>query len=576
MILTKGNNGDRQAALLRVARMLSSARDIEELLDYILETSRDVMASEICSVLLPVNEAGDLRILSTFEHPDIHEFIVPAGKGIAGEVFQTRQPIMIRDAAGDPRFYEKASAVSGLNPRAMLTIPLLDGDRCLGVLQVINPVLGGIYEQDDEELFEAFGSLCAVTLLRLEVQKQLLKEVQREEQMGLAREIQHSFLPAKNCEIEGFELRAFYEPASAIGGDFYFWHQLGGGKVLFGVGDVTGKGLPAALDMARGSTLVASLAHRAAEIPLGDWVCEVNKGLCDVMTAGRFIGVSAMLLDRGKEQIQICAAGLPAPLMCRDGRWVETGAPGNPPLGIVCSMSFAQIDLPLSAAKHWLIFTDGILEEANAGGEFFEDVEFARSLERAADLQTAGEVIECLSGDWQAFCGSRPGYRDDATVIVATRHAGSPPEVFDFTCCPETINRGRRFIESWAQYAGFDDHDCGLIVLGCDEVMSNIVKHVFRPQGRAGTGVGPVRCRVAVRDGGLKIRIEHKGTGISDEDFARHKKESPSPGERPGGLGLRVIDEVFDAVNCFAGNPERGEPASIELNKALRDKVLKG
>jgi anti-sigma regulatory factor (Ser/Thr protein kinase) len=155
---------------------------------------------------------------------------------------------------------------------------------------------------------------------------------------------------------------------------------------------------------------------------------------------------------------------------------------------------------------------------------------------------------------------------------VATRCGGSPAEAFDFTCCPETISRGRRFIESWAKHGGFDDHDRGLIVLGCDEVMSNIVKHVFRPETGRATGEGPVRCRVRIEDGALKIRIEHGGTGISHEEFARHRDEIPTPGERPGGLGIHVIDEVFDSVHCFAGKPEKGEPAFVELSKTLQDR----
>ena len=97
--------------------------------------------------------------------------------------------------------------------------------------------------------------------------------------------------------------------------------------MLFGIGDVTGKGLPAALDMARGTTLIASLAHLALEQPLGEWMGRVNTGLCDVMTSGRFIAISAMQVNRRTRRVQVCAAGLPIPKVRLMGTWKDIEVP---------------------------------------------------------------------------------------------------------------------------------------------------------------------------------------------------------------------------------------------------------
>ena len=557
---------ERQAALFRVARMLSKVADVDEFLDHILETSREVMESEICSVLLPVNAAGDLRIKSTFEHPETENFVVPAGKGISGEVFQTRKPILIRDAASDPRFYQLASTISGIEPRAMMTIPLLDGDRCLGVLQAINPLHEGGYTEDDEEIFETFGSLCAVTLLRLEVQQATLREAQRQEQMGMAKEIQQTFLPASEAQFGDLELSAFYEPASSIGGDFFFWHELEGDRLLCGIGDVAGKGLPAALDMARGSTMIASLAWRCGELSLGDWISAVNQNLCSVMAAGRFIGINAMLVDRRTRRVQICIAGLPAPMTSRLGKWEPVAAPGNPPMGISAAVNYKHLDLPLAAGRHWLVFSDGILEETSAQGEFFEDAAFPEALSRAGGQQDSSGVIDLLQRAWEDFGGENPDYRDDATVIVVTDQSTRPKSHFAFTCAPETIGEGRRFIERWATWCGFDEKAIGMIVLGCDEVLTNIVRHAYHCEiGDGGEG-GPAGLDIEVRHGAMVLRVEHVGRGLSDEEFAEKALE-PDPAKRIGGMGLFVIREVFDEVTCFPGDPDKDRRAVIELVK---------
>ena len=245
----EGLQGRRQA-LLEVARNLGGAADLQESLDKILQSSREVMDCEVCSILLPEKRTGDLIIRST--RNERRTIRIPRGEGISGRVFSTKKAVNSRDAQRDARHYSPAGSSTGLLTRAMLTIPLLDGDRCLGVMQAINPRDGTVFDEPDEEIFEAFGGLVSVTLIRLEAQRGEVREAERRRDLSLANEIQSSFFPKDGERFDGLRVGAYYEPASEVGGDFYFWHGLGDGSVLLGVGDVCGKGLGAALDMARG------------------------------------------------------------------------------------------------------------------------------------------------------------------------------------------------------------------------------------------------------------------------------------------------------------------------------------
>lgn len=546
---------DRHSILLDVARRLSSTQNLDELLDHILERSREVMDCEVCSILLPEEGGGGLLIRSTLDPINAEPVVVPKGKGIAGEVYATKRLINIEDARSDPRHFTPSSDKSGLVTRAMITIPLLEGERCLGVMQAINPNHEEFFRGRDVEIFETFGSLIAVTLLRLETQKSAIREAENRQQLSLAREIQNSFLPPGQVRIGNIEVEAFYEPASEIGGDFFFWHELEDEKILLGIGDVCGKGLPAALDMARGATLIASMAHNCDKLGLAKWVTALNRRLCDVMRAGRFIAINAMLVDPKHHRVQVLDAGLPASKFFDGSSWQDVDTPGNPPLGISCAVEYKQSEHSLGAGRYWLIFSDGILELQNSKGDYFEDAGFGESLERIS-REGSRSVLRELVKDWQSHAND-PAYQDDATILTVTNHEEPPPAEFAFSCRPEVLVQARNFIEQWAEYSGLDDEAAGLVILGCDEVFNNICQHAYCDT----KGNAPASCRVTAKNGSLNIQIHHYGEGISNEDF--EKLIAPPSSDRIGGLGMHVISEVFDKIN-FRKEPEK---STIELVK---------
>lgn len=546
----------RQSVLLDVARRLSSTQNLVELVDHILQRSREVMDCEVCSVLLPDGPSEDLLIRSTLDPINAMEVRVPKGKGIAGDVFSTKKAVNIEDALSDPRHFRPASDQSDLVTRAMVTIPLLDGDRCLGVMQAINPNHGSSFTPQDVEMFETFGSLIAVTLMRLESQKKAIQEAETRQQLSLASEIQNSFLPSPQVRLGEVAVETFYEPASEVGGDFYFWHQIDDGKILLGVGDVCGKGLPAALDMARGTTLIASTAHLCATMNLAEWMATLNKRLCGVMKAGRFIAINAMLVCPKSRRVWLCCAGLPGAQVFDGKAWREVAAPGNAPLGISCAARYSETSLPLSSGRQWMLYTDGILEVQNSAGEYFEDRAFAATLQEAG----GGEgFLPHLVSQWRTFARGST-YQDDATILAITDHSPPAPDELALSCHPDTLRLVRQFIETWSAYHGLNDEFTGLLVLGCDEVMSNICKYAYCSSSSERTAA----CRMESSAGAVRILIEHYGAGITNEDFQK-LVAPPSIDCRIGGLGLHVISEIFDRVDF---RREEGRSV-IELVKHL-------
>lgn len=511
------------------------------------------MVCEVCSILLPEQVSGDLLIRSTLDPPDAQPVRVPAGKGIAGAVFESKQPLNIDDVSQDPRHFAKAGEMSGLQTRTLLTVPLLDGDAMLGVMQAINPIERMRFDEEDVELFETFGSLIAVTLIRLEAHRNAIREAETRQQLQLAHEIQQSFLPPPHASVGSIRIDAFYEPASEIGGDFYFWHALDDGCVLLGIGDVCGKGFPASLDMARGSTLIASLVHELNRMPLGDWVSQLNAKLCNVMNSGRFIALTFARIDERRRRVDFCVCGALGPKFLVKGEWLDAPFRPNPPLGISSAVSYSESSLPLGVSRHWLLMTDGILEAESEGGDRFEDRAFEETLAAIARSGNS-DVLGSLTAAWRAF--SKPGgYQDDTTLVSFESTLAAPATAHEFDCRPETIKGARDFIDEWAAFAGFEDRDVGLIVLACDEVLTNVCRYAY-PE----TCGGPARCEVALTAERLEIEISHHGDGISNEQLPEPVIGPPTV----GGMGLGVIREVFDETDFSAGEVSR-----IRLSKKL-------
>ena len=159
--------------LLGVAASLSAAGDFDVLLANILQGAHEVIRCAACSISLPDAATGDLLIHSTQrdwrkEGP----WRLPKGQGIAGRVFETREPVNTADATQHPEHYKRTGEDTGLPAQALLTIPLMDGASCRGVMQAMNPLDRAQFSAEDMRIFIAFGSLVSVTLGRRQAEEE--------------------------------------------------------------------------------------------------------------------------------------------------------------------------------------------------------------------------------------------------------------------------------------------------------------------------------------------------------------------------------------------------------------------
>lgn len=541
----------RYRELLEVARMLNGTMDLEELLREILRRSQEVMKAEACSLFMPDPETGELVIHSALGEsaPELNVIRVPKGKGIAGAVYDGHETINIKDTQNDPRHYKEADAKTGFVTRAMVTTPLLNGQDCMGVVQVLNPVGRDFFDEQDEEIFEGFASLIASALMRLEAQAREIQIEKAKQELSLAREIQESFLPKPLSLLPSCQVRMSYFPARDVGGDFYFVHELDDHRTLMGLGDVTGKGIPAALTMARATAEIKAMASELGE-DLGCWVGKLNDLLVEELRGGRFIGITFLLTDSEKKEITVCCAGQYPPF-CGDGNgWRSSECESQLPIGILGGFQYKHQILELQPGQLWILFSDGISEARNPQGEEFGEEAFIKSLGVG---ETGSQTIKHAVETWENFVNGAPPH-DDASLLLLDWRGSAPNEHFDMNCCTENLGQARQFVENWAQYLGYDDITVGQIVLACDEATTNVYRYAYGEQA------GPLAFDINLVDNQLTIKMTDQGTPCDPEKVQGRDLDDI----RPGGLGTVLLGTVFD--NVHYDPQEKGTILSLTKN----------
>jgi len=518
---------ERYRALLLAARNLFSLPSLDDLVENILKYSCVMMQAEACSMFLPDRATRELIIYSARGREDaINEFRIPWDKGIAGTVFQQRKFLRIDDAQNDPRLLR----VSGFITRSMLCTPLVDKDECFGVLQAINPIDRPIFTELDQDIFEGLTNIVTGALIRFDREAKIDKETKFARELALAMEIQKSYLPPEELILPRAEIRVRYRPARTIGGDFYASIPLANDCLLAALGDVSGKGIPAALTTAQITTEMQALAP-LAENGLSAYVTALNDALCKRLAAGRFAATTFLLYDPHRETMEVVCAGQFDPWRWRNDAWEHVTVPHALALGIFPKQSFVATSFPCTPGEKWLLFSDGINEGRNRAGEEYG---FER-LKTGLPVGHAAAVLEHGWTEWENFVDCENQHDDACLALILIK----PRPTLEITSCASNCKQARHFIESWALTAGFPDLERGRIVLAADEAVTNVIRHTYQ-----GVTDRPIILSGEISEGLFHLRLRDYGPPV---DLANLKGRALED-IKPGGLGLHLLQAVFTVV----------------------------
>jgi sigma-B regulation protein RsbU (phosphoserine phosphatase) len=522
---------ERYRALLLAARNLFSLTNLEDLVENILTYSCTMMQAEACSMYLPDFATKELVIYSARGKQDaINAFRIPWDKGIAGTVFQQRKFMRVDDAQGDSRLFRTADLKTGFVTRAMVCAPLVDRDECFGVLQALNPIGRVNFTPLDEDIFDGLVNIVTGALVRFDRELKIDRETRLEQELSLAMEIQKSYLPPEELSLARAEMRVRYRPARSIGGDFYASIPLSGDRLLAALGDVSGKGIPAALTTAQITGELQALAP-AAETGLAPYVNALNHALCQRLASGRFAATTFLLYDPQRETMEVICAGQFAPWRWRSDTWEPVSVPSMLGLGIFKHQCYTATEFSTQPGEKWLLFSDGINEGRSRTGEEFG----LDRLHASLGLGGAAHVLSRSWAAWETFVDRDHQHDDACLALIMTK----PLATLEITSTPSDCKRARRFIEDWALAAGFGDLERGRIVLAADEATTNIIRHTYHSAPDR-----PIFLSAAIEEDRLHLRLRDYGPAVNVAELKGRALEDI----RPGGLGLHLLSTTFDVV----------------------------
>ena len=407
--------------LFEIAKAISRESSLEGLIDRILQDSRPWLRCDTCSLFLPDHEAGDLVLHSAHGGECTHGQIrVPMGAGVVGAAMENRETIKVDDVRLDPRFFAAADKKTGYETRALIAVPLLDGDACRGVIEFINPEDRTCFSDADVALSEYFAGLVASTLYRMEMAETAVRSALIQRDLDIALEVQRGLLPKSFPSVEqygGLDLWGLCDPALEVGGDLYDFFPGPDGKLFFLIGDVSGKGVGAGMFMAQTRTSMRGVARHGG-VP-AEILEEVNGLLNPDNEALLFVTMIFGCYDPATGEIEYAQAGHNQPVLCSQTSGVAYEPYGGSPIGPFPMAQCATFRTRLDPGDCLILYTDGITEAMNASKQLYGEarlLEFANTVPK----QQAKHIATSLRQDVAAFVDGAE-QSDDITILVLRR-----------------------------------------------------------------------------------------------------------------------------------------------------------
>jgi sigma-B regulation protein RsbU (phosphoserine phosphatase) len=374
------------------ASRIGAARDTHDFLQLNADMARDLVGADRCSVWL-VDRKRD-QIWTTVAH-GVNEIRIPLGTGIVGATVATGETILVNDTENDPRFMKDAAG--GYQTRSIVSIPLRGSDgTVIGVLQALNKPDG--FEAEDAELL---GLAAAYAANSLEAQRNReaaegARLLQKE--IDIASNVQRRLFPQNPPKIAGLDYAALCRPAKGVGGDYYDFIPMPDGGLMVTLGDVSGKGIAAAVLMA---SIQASIRAQTVEPPdsLAKLIESFNKAIYSFSTSDKYSTLFVARLDATARKFQYVNAGQAPPTLLRANGTAESLTAGGMPVGLVPFSKYEQGEVDLETGDAIIICSDGVSEAMNPDQDMLADGTEEELLRQYAGLpaaEVARKVVEAV------------------------------------------------------------------------------------------------------------------------------------------------------------------------------------
>ena len=402
--------------LADIGREVAAVLDLDELLSRVAQLTRRLVDYRTFGILLLDEQRGELDIEVAVQYG---EKVVPPrvalGEGLVGYAALHREAVLVPDVSQDPRYIKVVDDV-----RSELVVPMLLKDRCLGVFDLESPELDA-FTKRDVEILTLLASQAAVAIENARLYEEVSRtEARLEKELHFAKRVQAALLPTQLPKrLKGVDLAAAFESARELGGDFHDFLLPDSNTLIVAVGDVSGKGVPAALYSAFAGELVRGRSFRRRYLPERSSPSAVLSSMNTILHERQLEEYYCTLIysvfDLKRRTLTLANSGVPYPIRA-SGETVEQIPSPGVPLGSFMGVTYDDVTLPLISQDVFVFCSDGVFEAMNSQNEEFSADRLLEVVRRTRGL-AAREIVNAIVDAVENHRGGSPR-NDDMTVVA--------------------------------------------------------------------------------------------------------------------------------------------------------------
>ena len=409
-------DADAFETLAEIGRDVAALLDLDELLPRIGQLAKRVVDYRTFGILLLDESTKRLEMRVAVQYGEkVDVPTVKLGEGLVGYAALHREPVLVPDVSKDPRYIKVVEDV-----RSELAVPLLLKDRCIGVFDLESPELDA-FSKRDVEILTLLASQAAVAIENARLYEEVsATEARLEKELRFAQRVQAALLPTSLPKrLKGVDVAASFAAARELGGDFHDFLSPESNTLVVALGDVSGKGVPAALYSVFAGELVRGRTFRRRYVPERSTPAGVLTSMNTILHQRQLEEYYCTLLyavfDFRRRSVTIANSGVPYPVHCTGDRCSQIELPGVP-LGSFFGSTYDEITLPLAHDDVFVFCSDGVFEAMNTRGEEFTA---ARLLDvvNEARAHSAREIVQAVVSAVETWRDGAPP-NDDMTAVV--------------------------------------------------------------------------------------------------------------------------------------------------------------
>jgi len=378
--------------ILEITRALGGQLEVDAVLPKLLSTLFNIFpVADQGFVLLKDSDSDKLKVKATQARGGKQADAVAVSMTVVRYVMKTGESILSPNIMDDTRF-KSSTSLARMGVRSMMCVPLLDeNEDSLGVIQIVSRSETHSFDENDLDLLESLAMQASLAIQNARLHEEALERRAIERDLEFATQVQLGFLPKSRPKVPGYVFGDYYEAALRVGGDYFDYIPLPDGRLAITIGDVAGKGMPAALLMARlySSTRLQLLTSANP----AQAISRLNAEIASSGLGHRFITFLCMVLNPKTHELHVVNAGHLTPILrSRDGTISTFGREqASLPLGIVPDLEYEEMSIQLAMGDTIVSFTDGATEAMNS-----EKKIYGRSRLETLVSESSGTLEETL------------------------------------------------------------------------------------------------------------------------------------------------------------------------------------